>query len=203
MDKIGADFDFSFKSIRERLGAPAVAVQIPIGQSDTCKGIIDLVRGLAIYYNVADENDKGETQIEKPIPEDQKARFEHWRHDLIEKVAETDDHLTDKYLHGQEITEEELRAALRKATIKFKLYPVFCGSALRYVGVQRLLDGVVDYLPSPLDMPPLVVHDAKDPEKRVERHPSPDEPFCGLIFKIVNDSQQEREHFTHVPDACG
>ncbi len=188
MDKLGADFDFSFKSIRERLGAPAVAVQIPIGQSSTFQGIIDLIRGVAIYYNVGDDNDRGETQIEKPIPEAEKARFEQWRHDLIEKVAETDDHLTDKYLHGQEITEQELRAALRKATIQFKLYPVFCGSALRYVGIQRLLDGVVDYLPSPVDLPPVVGHDVNDPEKRIERRPDPKEPFCGLIFKIVNDS---------------
>ena len=188
MDKLGADFDFSFKSIRERLGAPAVAVQIPIGQSDTFQGIIDLVRGIAIYYNVADERDKGETHTEKPIPDAEKARFDHWRHDLIEKVAETDDRLTDKYLHGQEISEEELRAALRKATIHFKLHPVFCGSALQYVGVQRLLDGVVDYLPSPMDMPPIIGHDVRDPDKQIERRPDPKEPFCGLIFKIVSDS---------------
>lgn len=187
MDKLGADFDFSFNSIRERLGAPAVAVQIPIGQSNTFKGIIDVIRGVAIYYNVADDNDKGQTQIEKPIPDEERERYEKYRHDLIEKVAETDDRLMEKYVHEEEITEQEIRAALRRATISFKLHPVFCGSALRYVGIQRLLDGVIDYLPSPIDLPPVKAHDAKDPEKVIMRHPNADEPFCGLVFKIVND----------------
>ncbi|HEV8607815.1 MAG TPA: elongation factor G [Tepidisphaeraceae bacterium] len=187
MDKVGADFDFSFNSIRERLGAPAVAVQIPIGQSSTFKGIMDLIRGVAIYYNLQDEKDKGKTQIEKPIPEEEKERFNKWRHDLIEKVAETDDHLMEKYLQGQEPTEEELRKGIRAATISFKMHPVFCGSALKYVGVQRLIDGVVDYLPAPTDLPPIVAHDPKDPEKLVARKSDPSEPFCGLVFKIVND----------------
>jgi elongation factor G len=187
MDKVGADFDFSFNSIRERLGAPAVAVQIPIGQSSTFKGMIDLIRGIALYYSVGDEKDRGTTITEKPIPAEEKARYEKWRHDLIEKVAETDDHLMEKYLINQEPTEAELRKALRAATISFKLHPVFTGSALKYVGVQRLIDGVIDYLPSPLDMPPIKGHDMRDPEKSIERHPNPAEPFCGLVFKIVND----------------
>jgi elongation factor G len=187
MDKVGADFDFSFNSIRERLGAPAVAVQIPIGQSNTFKGMIDLLRGVALYYTVGDEKDRGATIVEKPIPAEEKERYEKWRHDLIEKVAETDDHLMEKYLVSQEPTEQELRKALRAATIAFKLHPVFTGSALKYVGVQRLIDGVIDYLPSPLDMPPIKGHDMKDPDKVIERHPTPDEPFCGLVFKIVND----------------
>ncbi len=127
------------------------------------------------------------TIIEKPIPADEKERYEKWRHDLIEKVAETDDHLMEKYLNSQEPTEDELRKALRAATISFKLHPVFYGSALKYVGVQRLLDGVIDYLPAPIDMPAIKGHDVKDPEKIIERHPNPDEPFCGLAFKIVND----------------
>ena len=187
MDKLGADFDFSFNSIRERLGANAVAVQIPIGQSNTFAGIIDLIRGVAIYYNVADDKDKGNTQIEKPIPPEEKERFEKWRHDLIEKVAETDDHLMEKYVHEQEVTEDEIRHALRKATIAFQIYPVFCGSALRYVGVQRLLDGVIDYLPSPTEVPPVVGHDPQDTEKQITRKCDPNEPFCGLVFKIVSD----------------
>src|SRR5438067_1629965 len=187
MDKLGADFDFSFNSILERLGAPAVAVQIPIGQSNTFKGIIDLLRGVAIYYNMADDKDKGKTMIEKPIPEEEKARYEKWRHDLIEKVSETNDKLTEKYLGGEEISEKELRAGLRQATIDFKLHPVFCGSALKYVGVQRLLDGVIDYLPSPLETPPIKGHDVKNPDKIIERHSNPDEPFSGLAFKIVSD----------------
>jgi elongation factor G len=187
MDKVGADFDFSFNSIRERLGAPGVAVQIPIGQADTFKGIIDLIRGVAIYFNLHDEKDKGKTQIERPIPEEEKARYEKWRHDLIEKVAETDDHLMEKYLRSEEPTEEELREGIRQATISFKMHPVFCGSALKYVGVHRLLDGVIDYLPSPVDMPAIKGHDPQDPEKLLERHPVPTDPFCGLVFKIVSD----------------
>ncbi len=187
MDKLGADFEFSFNSIIERLGAPAVAVQIPIGQSNTFKGIIDLIRGIAIYYNLADEKDKGKTMIEKPIPEEEKARYEKWRHILIEKAAELDDHLTEKYLNSEELTEQEIRNALRKGTIAFKCHPVFCGSALKYVGVQRLLDGVIDYLPSPMDLTIFKGHDVKDPEKVLERHSNVDEPFCGLAFKIVSD----------------
>jgi elongation factor G len=187
MDKMGADFDFSFNSIRERLGAPAVAVQIPIGQSNTFQGVIDLVRGVAIYYELKDDKDKGKTQIEKPIPEEEKERYEKWRHELIEKVAEMDDVLTEKYLNGEELTEDEIRQGLRKGTNEFKCHPVFCGSALKYVGVQRLLDGVIDYLPNPLDMPPIKGHDVQNPETIIERHPDPAEPFCGLVFKIVSD----------------
>jgi elongation factor G len=187
MDKLGADFEFSFNSIRERLGAPAVAVQIPIGQSSTFQGTIDLIRGIAIYYNLKDEKDKGKTQIEKPVPAEFKEKYDHWRHELIEKVAETDDFLMQKYLEGVEPTEEEIRKGLRAATISFKLHPVFCGSALKYVGVQRLLDGVIDYLPSPADAPPVKGHDIKDPEKVIERKGDPSDPFCGLVFKIVND----------------
>jgi elongation factor G len=187
MDKLGADFDFSFNSIIERLGAPAVAVQIPIGQSSTFQGIIDLIRGVAIYYNLKDDKDKGKTMIEKPIPADEEERYQKWRHTLEEKAAELDDALTEKYLNGEPLTEQEIRTALRKGTIAFKCHPVFCGSALKYVGVQRLLDGVIDYLPSPMDITTFKGHDVKDPEKIIERHSNPDEPFCGLAFKIVND----------------
>jgi elongation factor G len=188
MDKIGADFDFSFNSIIERLGAPAVAVQIPIGQSNTFQGIMDLIRGVAIYYNLKDDKDKGKTQIEKPIPDDEKERYEKWRAVLVEKAAELDDKLTEKYLEDPaSITEAEIKSALRKGTIEFKCHPVFCGSALKYVGVQRLIDGVIDYLPSPVDIKTFTGHDVKDPEKTIERHSNPDEPFCGLAFKIVSD----------------
>src|SRR5215213_6011785 len=187
MDKVGADFDFSFNSILERLGAPAVAVQIPIGQASTFQGMMDLIRGVAIYFNLKDDKDKGKTQIEKPVPEEEMERFKKWRAILVEKAAELDDALTEKFLNGEELTEAEIRAALRKGTIDFRCHPVFTGSALKYVGVQRLLDGVVDYLPSPLDLPPIKGHDPKDPDKIIERKPSPDEPFCGLAFKIVND----------------
>jgi elongation factor G len=188
MDKMGADFYFSFNSILERLGAPAVAVQIPIGQSSTFTGMIDLIRQVAIYFNLKDEKDRGKTQIEKPIPDDMKEEVEKWRHTLIEKVAETDDHLMEKYLTDpNSITEEEIRKGLRAATISFKLHPVFCGSALKYVGVQRLIDGVIDYLPAPADLPPITGHDPRDTDKEIERKLTPEEPFCGLVFKIVND----------------
>ncbi len=187
MDKMGADFDFSFNSILERLGAPAVAVQIPIGQSSTFEGVIDLVRGVATYYNLKDDKDKGKTMIEKPIPEAEMERYEKWRAILIEKAAELDDNLTEKFLEGKDLTEDEIRGALRKGTISFKCHPVFCGSALKYVGVQRMLDGVVDYLPAPTDMPPIKGHDMKDPDLIIERRLSPDDPFCGLAFKIVSD----------------
>ncbi|MGF1633793.1 MAG: elongation factor G [Phycisphaerae bacterium] len=187
MDKLGADFDFSFASIRKRLGAPAVAVQIPLGQSSTFEGIIDLVRGIEIRYNISDPKDQGKTQKESPISEDNMDRFKKWRHDLVEFVAERDDELMEKYLEGKEPTEEEIRRVLRKATLAFEAHPTFCGSALKYIGVQRLLDGVIDYLPSPLETPPIKGHDIKDPEVLIERHPTPDEPFCGLVFKIVSD----------------
>jgi elongation factor G len=187
MDKLGADFYFSFNSIRERLGAPAVAVQIPIGQSSTFEGMIDLIRQVAIYFNLKDDKDRGKTQVEKPVPEELKEQVAKWRHELIEKVAETDDALMEKYLHGEEPSEEEIRVALRAATIAFKLHPVFCGSALKYVGVQRLIDGVIDYLPAPADMPAIKGTDPRDLEQVLERHSNPDEPFCGLAFKIVND----------------
>src|SRR5688572_27056838 len=127
MDKIGADFEFSFNSILERLGAPAVAVQIPIGQSSTFQGMMDLIRGVAIYYDLKNDKDKGKSQVEKPIPEEEKERFQKWRHTLIEKIAETDDALAEKFLGGEEISEAELKTALRKATITFKAHPVFCG----------------------------------------------------------------------------
>ncbi len=189
MDKMGADFYFSFNSIRERLGAPAVAVQLPIGQSTSFQGMIDLVRQVAIYYtNLKDDKDRGKTVVEKPIPDDMKEEVEKWRNELIEKVAETDDHLMEKYLTDpSSITEDEIRKGLRAATISFKLHPVFTGSALKYVGVQRLLDGVVDYLPAPADVPPIIGHDPKDPDKEIVRPLTTDQPFCGLAFKIVSD----------------
>jgi elongation factor G len=193
MDKLGADFYFSFNSILERLGAPAVAVQIPIGQSNTFTGMVDLIRQVAIYYDMkADGKDRGSSATEKPVPDDMKEDVEKWRHTLIEKVAETDDHLMEKYLTDpNSITEDEIRKGLRAATISFKLHPVFCGSALKYVGVQRLLDGVIDYLPAPTDITEITGHDMKDPDEHIVRKLVPDEPFCGLAFKIVSDQHGE------------
>jgi elongation factor G len=200
MDKVGADFDFSFNSIRERLGAPAVAVQIPIGQASTFKGMMDLIRGVAIYYKLTDDKDKGKTITETPIPDEEKERFAKWRAEMIEKTAETDDALMEKYLKGEEPTEDELRKGIRAATLAFKMHPVFCGSALKYVGVQRLLDGVIDYLPAPTDIPTITGHDPREMEKEIVRDANPSTPFVGIVFKIVNDQHGD---LTYVRVYCG
>ncbi|MEM1011981.1 MAG: elongation factor G [Planctomycetota bacterium] len=184
MDKMGADFEFSFNSIRERLGAPAVAVQYPIGQGNEFQGSIDLVKGVEYHYS---GEDQGTTVTEKPISDENKPTYEAWREKLVEACADVDDAIAEKFLEGEDVSMEEIKAALRKGTIEFKLHPVFCGSALKYVGVQKLIDGVIEYLPSPLDLPPVKAIDAKDQETIVERHCDPDEPFCGLAFKIVAD----------------
>jgi elongation factor G len=188
MDKVGADFDFSYNSILDRLGAPAIPVMIPDGQAETFKGLIDLIRGVAYYTELDNEKDKGVTITEKPVPAHMKEKYDHYRAIMLEKVAELDDHLMDKYLTDPNtMTEAEIRAALRKGTIAFKAHPVYCGAAYRYVGVQKLLDGVIDFLPNPLDMPPAKGHDLKDKEKVIERKRVPEDPFCGLAFKIVED----------------
>ncbi len=187
MDKVGASFEFSYNSILERLGAPAIPVQIPIGEQSAFQGMIDLMRGVAYYYKIQEDTDQGKTITEKPIPEDMKPAYEKWHALMVEKIAETDDALAEKFLGGEPITEAELRAALRRATLAFKAHPVFCGSALKYVGVQKLLDGVIDYLPAPTDLKDIVGHDPSDAVAEITRKLTPDEPFCGLAFKIVND----------------
>jgi elongation factor G len=187
MDKIGADFEFSFNSILERLGAPAIAIQIPIGQAGTFKGVIDLIRGVAMYWKNDTDKDKGQIITEKPIPEEEKANYEKWHTLMVEKIAETDDALSEKYLNSQPISEQELKVALRKATISFKAHPVLCGSALKFIGVQRVLDAVIDYLPAPQDIDHVVGHDPAHMDTEIVRKLVPEEPFCGLAFKIVND----------------
>jgi elongation factor G len=188
MDKVGADYEYCYKTILDRLGAPAIPVVIPDGQAETFKGIIDLIGGVAYYTNMDDEKDKGRTVTAKPVPEHMKEKYNHYRAIMLEKVAELDDHLMEKYLTDPESLQEgEIRAALRKGTIEFKCHPLFCGSAYKYVGVQTLLDGVIDYLPNPLDMPPAKGLDISDHETVIERKRVPEEPFCGLAFKIVDD----------------
>ena len=184
MDKLGADFNFSFNSIHERLGAPAVAVQYPIGFGNDFVGMIDLVKG--VEYHFKGENQGTEVE-EKPIDPSRQDLYEEWREKLIEACADVDDAIAEKFLEGEEVTRDEIKAAVRKGTISFKMHPVFCGSALKYVGVQKLIDGVIEYLPSPLDVPAIQAHDANDPDKIVERHCDPSEPFCGLAFKLVAD----------------
>ncbi len=187
MDKVGASFEFSYNSILERLGATAIPVQIPLGEQSSFQGMMDLLRGVAYYYKINDEKDQGKTITEKPIPEEEKENFAKWRNIMIEKIAETDDALAEKFLLGEEPTEAELRAALRRATLNFKAHPVFCGSALKYVGVQKILDGVIDYLPAPTDLKDIKGMDPAHPDVVISRRLVPEEPFCGLAFKIVND----------------
>jgi len=182
MDIMGADFLNVVKMLKERLHANPVPIQLPIGKEDAFSGIIDLVKNEAEYYT-----DELGTQIEKSeIPEDMKGLAEEYRNKLIEAVAEQDEELTMKYLEGKEIFEDEIRKALRTATIGGKLTPVTCGSSYRNKGVQLLLDAVVDYLPSPVDIPSVKGMDP-DTQDEMDIHASDDEPFTALAFKIMVD----------------
>ena len=186
MDKMGADFDYSFKSIGERLGANAIAIQIPIGASDDLEGIIDLVQMRAYYF---DESELGAVVEERDIPENLQDTAELWRTELVEKAAELDDALTEKYIEDPDsITQEELKAALRKGCIARECYPVLCGSALKNVGVQRLLNAIIEYLPNPTEVPAIEGMDPRDPDVKLMRDHTTDAPFSALVFKVVNDS---------------
>ncbi|QZA33123.1 elongation factor G [Hydrogenibacillus sp. N12] len=182
MDIIGADFLGVVRQIRERLGANPVPIQLPIGAEDQFRGIVDLVRMEAYAYL----DDLGTRTEAGPIPEELRPLAEEWRTKLLEAVADVDEAIMMKYLEGEEITPEEIKAALRKGTIELKLTPVLCGSSYRNKGVQPLLDAVVDYLPSPADIPAIR---GEHPEtgETVERKPSDDEPFTALAFKIMSD----------------
>lgn len=182
MDKMGADFFMSVNSMVERLGANPVPVQIPIGAEETFRGPIDLIRMRAYYF---DDETLGAKFVEDEIPEEYRAQAEEYREKMIEALADVDDVLMEKYLNGEEISEQEIRAALRKGTLEMKLTPVLCGSAFKNKGVQMLLDAIVDYLPSPLDIPPVK---GKTPDgEEVVRHASDDEPFSALAFKVMTD----------------
>jgi len=183
MDKIGASFDFSYESILKRLGANAIPIQVPIGTGHDHKGIVDLINQKAYYY----EGEKGEEEVEREIPEEMKEYVAKWRHVMIEKVAELDDALMEKYLADKLPTEQELKAALRKGTIERRCYPALCGAALRNVGVQRLLDAVCTFLPSPTEKPEVQGSDPRDKDKALTRPHDPDAPFSGLVFKVVSD----------------
>jgi elongation factor G len=183
MDKIGASFDFSYESILKRLGANAIPIQVPIGTGHDHKGIVDLINQKAYYY----EGEKGEEEVEREIPEEMKEYVSKWRHVMIEKVAELDDALMEKYLADKLPTEQELKAALRKGTIERRCYPALCGAALRNVGVQRLLDAVCTLLPSPTEKPEVQGTDPRDKDKALTRPHDPDAPFSGLVFKVVSD----------------
>ncbi len=181
MDILGADYFAAVEQIRERLGKNAICIQLPIGKEDTFKGVIDLFEMDAYIYN----DDKGEDISVVPIPDELKDEAELYRAELIEKICELDDDLTMKYLEGEEPSTEELKAVLRRGTCECTAVPVCCGSAYRNKGVQKLLDAVLEYMPSPIDIPPIKGVDLDGNE--IERHSSDDEPFSALAFKIMTD----------------
>ena len=182
MDKIGADFLYSVSTLHDRLQANAHPIQLPIGAEDDFTGIIDLVTMNAEMYT----NDLGTEIEETEIPEEYRELAEEWREKLVEAVAETDEELTLKYLEGEEITEAELKEGIRRATVNVEFYPVLCGSAFKNKGVQLLLDAVLDYLPSPLDIPAIKGIDPKTDEE-VERPADDSAPFSALAFKVMTD----------------
>jgi elongation factor G len=184
MDKMGADFERAVDTIRKRLGARPVAIQIPIGQEAKFAGVVDLIEMRAILWH--DETMGAKYSVEE-IPAELRKKAEAFRMQLVESVAESDDEMLHKFLEGETPTAEELRKALRKATIEMKLFPVLCGSAFKNKGVQTLLDAVVDYLPSPLDIPPIVGHNPDNMEEEVIRHADDNEPLAALGFKIMTD----------------
>ncbi len=186
MDKLGADFEFSFFSIIKRLGANPIAVQYPIGSGNELEGIIDLLKMKAYIF---DQTDMGATVIEKDIPDNLKEKAAEWRHRLIESAVELDDELMERYLEDESsITDDEIRKAVRKGTIERTCNPVFCGAALRNIGVQRLLDGVVEYLPNPQEVEDVQGSDPNDPDKKITRTHSDEDPFSALVFKVVADT---------------
>ena len=182
MDKTGADFLYSVGTIHDRLQANAHPIQLPIGAEDQFEGVIDLVEMKAIY----NEGSVGENLVEKEIPAELQDQAEEYREKLIEAVAEFDEDFMEKYLGGEEITIDELKAAIRKATLSVEFFPVVCGSAFKYKGVQPMLDAVVEYLPSPLDVPAIKGINP-DTDEEVERHSSDEEPFSALAFKVMTD----------------
>jgi elongation factor G len=183
MDKIGADFYFSVRTMEERLGANAVPIQLPIGSESEFEGIVDLVEMNAKVWR--GETKLGETYDTIEIPADLAEKTEEYRTKLLEVVAETDEELLEKYVGGEEISVDEIKAAIRKLTITSEIYPVLCGSAFKNKGVQPVLDAVVDYLPSPLDVPPAVGHVPGKEDEEVTRNATTDEPFSALAFKIA------------------
>ncbi|MGO9936333.1 MAG: elongation factor G [Terracidiphilus sp.] len=184
MDKNGADFEFVLETIRKRLGARPVALQIPIGAEAGFKGVVDLIEMKAILWH---DETMGAKYDEEPIPADLLKKAEAFRLQLIEVIAETDDVLLEKFLEGETPSIDELKAGIRKATIDLKVFPVICGSAFKNKGVQTLLDAVVDYLPSPLDKPPVEGINPSNPSQIEIRKADDSEPLSALVFKLIND----------------
>jgi elongation factor G len=191
MDRVGADFEMSVGTIKEKLGARAVRMQLPLGSEDKLRGVIDLIKMKALVFH---DSELGSRYDEVDIPEEFREAAEAARGELLEAAAEQDDALTEKFLEGKELTEEEVRGAIRKGCVGLKLFPVFCGSAFRHKGVQPLLDAVVDYLPSPLDIPP--VHGKTPKGEDATRETKDDAPFSALAFKIMNDPAFQSQTLT-------
>ncbi len=183
MDRVGSSYERSIESIRQRLGANPIAMQLPIGSEANFKGMVDLLEMKAVLF----DDELGKEPKVAEIPGDLVSQATEMRHAMVEKIAETDDDLTMKYLEGEEISIDELKAALRKAVIAGKACPVFCGSSLKNKGVQLVLDAVIDYLPSPLDIPALRVTSLDNPEEVIELPSSDDASLSALVFKIVTD----------------
>ena len=181
MDATGADFIMSVESIGKRLDANAVALQLPIGAEDTFEGIIDLMTMQAVHF----EGPTGENLVYSEIPENMRDMAEEYREKMIEAAVNYDDELMMKYLEGEEITNEEIKAGIRKGVLAVDLFPVLCGTAYKYKGVQLVLDAVIDYLPSPLDIPAIKGED--EDGNQVERHADDNEPFAALAFKVMAD----------------
>ena len=184
MDATGADFFMSVDTIKEKLKANAVPIEIPIGAEQEFEGVVDLVTMESVTYKT---EDLGAHPIKGEIPENLKEKAEEYRANLLEELSEIDDTIMMKYLEGEEVSEEEIKAAIRKGTIEKKIFPCLCGSAYKNKGVQALLDAIVDYMPSPLDIPAVQGTDPKDEEKVLERKAGDNEPLAALAFKVVTD----------------
>ena len=188
MDKLGADFYFTVQTIKDRLGAEPLVLQLPIGAESTFVGIVDLLEMRALVWPGDAKGDvtMGAKYEVQEIPADLQEQAEEYRHALVERVAESDDELMEKYLEEGELTVEELKRGIRKLTVNSELYPVLCGSAFKNRGVQPMLDAVISYLPTPLDVPAMEGHAPGNEDEKIERHPSTDEPFSALAFKVAS-----------------
>ncbi|PCC49096.1 elongation factor G [Brevibacterium aurantiacum] len=183
MDKLGADFYFTVDTIRERLGAKPLVIQLPIGSESDFAGVVDLLEMKAYIW--PDESKKGQDMTEIEIPEDLQAKAEEYRAQLIEDVAEATDELMEKYLEGEEISITEIKDGIRSLVVNSTAFPVMCGSAYKNKGVQPMLNAVIDYLPSPLEVPPMIGENPRDEDEKLTRKPSVDEPFSALAFKVA------------------
>ena len=192
MDRTGADFFRVYEEMKKHLDANAVPLVLPIGREENFEGVVDLVKMCAVRF---DEASQGQTMVEGPIPAELAEEAKNWRHNLIEKAAEQDDSLLEKYLGGEELSNEEVMSAVRKATIARKIVPLFCGSAFKNKGVQIILNAVVDYLPSPLDIPPVICAVEKEANTRMADDTA---PFAGMAFKIMSDKHMGKLTYVRI-----